>query len=46
VCREAEYPMLEVPVFSTRRFGGKSTTTLRSAARMYWGAWAMWRAAR
>jgi glycosyltransferase involved in cell wall biosynthesis len=46
VCREAEYPMLEVPVFSSRRFGGKSTTTLRSAVHMYWGAWAMWRDAR
>ena len=41
MCRQAEYPMLEVPVFSSRRFGGRSTTTLRSAARMYWGAWAM-----
>jgi dolichol-phosphate mannosyltransferase len=41
VCRDAEYPMLEVPVFSSRRFGGKSTTTLRSAVRMYWGAWVL-----
>jgi glycosyltransferase involved in cell wall biosynthesis len=41
VCREAEYPMLEVPVFSSRRYGGTSTTTMRSAVRMYWGAWAM-----
>ncbi len=41
VCRDAEYPMLEVPVFSSRRYGGKSTTTLRSAVRMYWGAWAL-----
>lgn len=45
VCRDAEYPMLEVPVFSSRRFGGKSTTTLRSAARMYLGAWNMKREA-
>ncbi|HXJ32673.1 MAG TPA: glycosyltransferase [Candidatus Eisenbacteria bacterium] len=45
-CREAEYPMLEVPIFSTRRFGGQSTTNLRSAVRMYWGAWAMRRASR
>jgi glycosyltransferase involved in cell wall biosynthesis len=41
VCRTARYPMLEVPVFSSRRFGGKSTTTLKSAVRMYWGAWSM-----
>lgn len=41
VCREEGYPMLEVPIFSTRRFGGRSTTTLRSAVRLYWGAWAM-----
>jgi glycosyltransferase involved in cell wall biosynthesis len=41
VCRESEYPMLEVPVFSSRRYGGASTTTLKSAVRMYWGAWSM-----
>jgi glycosyltransferase involved in cell wall biosynthesis len=46
VCRDAEYPMLEVPVFSSRRFGGKSTTTLKSAFRMYYGAWALRREAR
>jgi glycosyltransferase involved in cell wall biosynthesis len=45
-CRTAGYPMLEVPVFSSRRFGGKSTTTLKSAVRMYWGAWSMRRHAR
>lgn len=41
ICREAGYPMIEVPVFSFRRFGGRSTTNLRSAFRMYWGAWTM-----
>ena len=41
VSRQAEYPMLEVPVFSSRRFGGSSTTTLRSAVRLYWGAWTL-----
>jgi hypothetical protein len=46
VCRDAEYPMLEVPVFSSRRFGGKSTTTLRSAVRMYVGAWKLHREVR
>ena len=45
-CREAGYPMLEVPVFSFRRYGGKSTTNLGSAFRMYWGAWAMRRTPR
>ena len=45
-CREAEYPMLEVPVFSSRRYGGTSTTNWRSALRMYWGAFTMRREAR
>jgi hypothetical protein len=44
VCRRAGYPLLEVPIFSTRRYGGRSTTTLRSAVRMYWGAYALRRA--
>lgn len=39
VCRRAGYPLVEVPIFSSRRFGGRSTTTLRSAVRMYWGAY-------
>jgi glycosyltransferase involved in cell wall biosynthesis len=43
-CRRANYPVLEVPIFSSRRHGGKSTTGLRSAARMYWGAWSLRRA--
>jgi hypothetical protein len=43
ICRRAGYPMLEVPIFSQRRHGGKSTTNLRSAARMYWGAYRLWR---
>lgn len=43
VCRREGYPMLEVPVFSHRRHGGRSTTTLRTAARLYWGAYRMWR---
>ena len=38
-CRRANYPVLEVPIFSSRRHGGKSTTGLRSAAKMYIGAW-------
>ena len=43
VCRRAGYPLLEVPIFSSRRFGGRSTTTPRSAVRMYWGAYRLWR---
>lgn len=39
LCRREEYPVLEVPMFSTKRHGGKSTTNIRSALRMYWGAY-------
>jgi glycosyltransferase involved in cell wall biosynthesis len=46
ICRRANYPMLEVPVFSTRRHGGKSTTNYRSALRMYVGAYQLWRTMR
>jgi glycosyltransferase involved in cell wall biosynthesis len=41
ICRREGYRMLEIPVFSTRRHGGRSTTTLRSAFRLYVGAWAL-----
>jgi glycosyltransferase involved in cell wall biosynthesis len=44
ICRRENYPVLEVPVFSHRRHGGKSTTNYGSAVRMYWGAYKMWRA--
>jgi glycosyltransferase involved in cell wall biosynthesis len=43
VCRQEGYPMLEVPIFSSRRHGGKSTTNFRSAFRMYSGAYDLWR---
>ncbi len=39
VARRAGYPIVEVPIISTRRHGGRSTTNMRSAARLYWGAW-------
>lgn len=42
-CRREGYPMLELPTLSTRRHGGKSTTGYRSALRMYWGAYQLWR---
>jgi glycosyltransferase involved in cell wall biosynthesis len=45
ICRRESYPMIEVPIFSTRRHGGRSTTNLRSAVRMYVGAYRLWRAA-
>jgi len=45
ICRREGYPMVEVPIFSHRRHGGKSTTNLRSAVRMYWGAIQLWRSA-
>jgi glycosyltransferase involved in cell wall biosynthesis len=44
LCRRAEHPMIEVPIFSSRRHGGKSTTSLRSAVRMYVGAFRLRRA--
>jgi glycosyltransferase involved in cell wall biosynthesis len=43
ICRRERYPMLEVPIFSTRRHGGKSTTLYLSALKMYWGAYLLWR---
>lgn len=46
ICRREGYPMLEVPIFSKRRHGGKSTANYRSALKMYWGAYQLWRAMR
>lgn len=46
VCRTNDYPMIEVPILATERHGGRSTTNLASALRMYVGAWSMWRASR
>jgi glycosyltransferase involved in cell wall biosynthesis len=37
-CRRENYPVLEVPIFSTGRHGGRSTISIRSAFRMYSGA--------
>ena len=39
LCRQNDYPMIEVPIFSTRRHGGASTTSYRSALGMYVGAY-------
>jgi glycosyltransferase involved in cell wall biosynthesis len=46
ICRREGYRMLEVPIFSTRRHGGRSTTGYFSAAKLYWGAVGFWRATR
>jgi len=40
--RENRYPILEVPVFSTKRHSGKSTTNFKSAFKMYFGAIQYW----
>jgi hypothetical protein len=38
VCKQRGYRVIEVPIYSSRRHGGASTTKLRSAARLYLGA--------
>ena len=38
LCRQEGYPVIETPIFSTTRHSGGSTTTLRSAVRLYRGA--------
>jgi hypothetical protein len=39
ICRAADYSMIEVPIFSTSRRSGETTTSLHSAYGMYAGAW-------
>lgn len=39
ICRREEYPIIEVPIFSTTRHSGGSTTSWKSAYRMYKGAY-------
>jgi len=46
ICRREGYRMLEVPIFSYLRHGGKSSTNYRSAMKMYWGAVQLWRSMR
>lgn len=43
ICRQENYPVVEVPIFSTRRHSGKSTTNYNSAFKMYTGAYQLWR---
>jgi glycosyltransferase involved in cell wall biosynthesis len=40
-CRYAGYPVVEIPIYPTERFGGKSTTSYKSAIRMLLGAYRM-----
>ncbi|MDZ4787570.1 MAG: glycosyltransferase [Blastochloris sp.] len=42
VCRRTNQPVLEIPIFSHGRHGGKSTTSWRSARRLYLGALRLW----
>jgi len=46
VCKREGYPVVEVPILGTERHGGRSTTNIRSAVRMYTGALEMARGAR
>jgi glycosyltransferase involved in cell wall biosynthesis len=46
VCRSAKYPLLEVPTVVIERHGGRSTTGIRSALKMYYGAWELHRQTR
>jgi glycosyltransferase involved in cell wall biosynthesis len=46
VCRQEDYPVLEVPILTGRRHGGKSTTNFGSAFNMYLGALRLWRTMR
>lgn len=43
VCRQEDYPVVEVPILSTKRHSGKSTTNYNSALRMYLGVYDLWR---
>lgn len=41
ICRREGYPVRQIPVFASARHGGRSTTRLRSALRLYRGAFAL-----
>jgi glycosyltransferase involved in cell wall biosynthesis len=46
VARRQGYPILEVPVTSRARRGGRSTTSMRTAAQLFWGVFRLWLARR
>jgi glycosyltransferase involved in cell wall biosynthesis len=43
ICARNQYPLSEVPIFSSRRHGGRSTTRFKSALKMYFGAFTLLR---
>jgi hypothetical protein len=43
IARDAHYPLIEMPIVATARHGGRSTTNVRGAVRLYWGAVRLWR---
>jgi len=43
ICRQEGYPMLGVPILRSTRHGGRSTTNIHSAVKMYRGVYQMWR---
>ena len=45
-CKALDRAVLEVPIYAWHRFGGQSTTTYTSAARLYAGAYRNWRRTR
>jgi len=45
-CRRGDLPLVEIPIAAGRRHGGRSTTSMKSAVRMYVGALRLWLGAR
>lgn len=43
ICHRAGYPLLEVPIFFSKRYGGKPTTNILSAIKMYYGIYKLWK---
>lgn len=41
-CKKLGLQILELPIVSSARHGGKATTNFYSAFKMYWGAFRMW----
>lgn len=42
ICKQNNFPVLEIPTFSYKRLGGKSTTGYRTALKLYTGAFQFW----
>jgi glycosyltransferase involved in cell wall biosynthesis len=43
ICHRAGYALLEAPIFSSKRYGGKSTTNILTAIKMYYGIYKLWK---